>query len=215
LALLLCLGFVPLSLNAQDWHAAVQSGLVKEPVLGLLNLPDVITPDCVASTTLIQLRASASATSPTIGSLGPSGPCQLAVRRPGGASAEDLPTAESDYERPAAIVVQRDGLWFRVALQRGSAWIGRASAADFMAYPDLLTDRLSYIPSGWDGRLWDVAGTTAPRPLPAAWRPHLQREVPIAFLGSTQVGAQAWIQLRLDPSARCGDALAGDQQPLE
>jgi len=209
LAFLLCLGVLPLSLNAQDWHAAVQTGLIKEPMLGLLNLPDVITPDCVARGRVVQLFGAASTSSLVIGWLAQSEPCQLTLRHEGTSKTEELPTAESSYEVPAAIVLQREGLWFRIALQRGSSWIARANADDFLPYPDLLADRLSYVPTGWDGRLWDAPGSTDPRPLPAAWRPHLQREAPIQFLASRRVGAQTWIQVRLDPSARCGDALAG------
>jgi hypothetical protein len=32
--------------RAQDWNAAVQQDLVKGPIVGLLNLPDVVGSDC-------------------------------------------------------------------------------------------------------------------------------------------------------------------------
>jgi hypothetical protein len=72
-----------------------------------------------------------------------------------------------------------------------------------------LTDRLTYLAMGWDGRLWETAGASITRPVPAAWRPHLERDVPIEFLGSLRIGDQTWAQVRLDPSARCKEALEG------
>jgi hypothetical protein len=146
-------GVLPLASSAQDWHAAIHGALVKEPVLGLLNLPDVVTADCIASAAVIQLRGAPSNAAPAAGSLQQPKPCELMVRRPGPGAAEELPTSESDYELPAAIVLQREGSWFRIALQQGSAWIERANSGDFLPYPNLLKDRLTYLGMGWDGRL--------------------------------------------------------------
>lgn len=182
---------------------------MKEPVLGLLNLPDVVTADCIASAAVIQLRGAPSNAAPAAGSLQQPKPCELMVRRPGPGAAEELPTSESDYELPAAIVLQREGPWFRIALQQGSAWIERANSGDFLPYPNLLKDRLTYLGMGWDGRLWESPGVSDVRPVPTAWRRYLSRDVPIEFLDSRQVGDETWIHVRLDPSDRCGEELEG------
>jgi len=208
-ACLLLIGALPLSIGAQDWHAAIQEGLLKEPVLGLLNLPEVVTGDCIPTATGVPLRSGPSNTAALTGSLQHSQPCRVTVQRSGSGAEEALPTSESDYELPAAIVLQREGPWFRIALQQGSSWIEHANQDDFLPYPDLLKERLTYLRTGWDGGMWKTPGTSDVTPLPAAWRPHLSQDVPIEFLDSRRLGNQTWMLVRLDPSDRCGEKLEG------
>lgn len=189
--------------GAQDWHAAVQTGLVHAPLMGLLNLPDILTRDCEMSAAAIPLRQAPSSASPVAASLQHRQPCRLTVRRTGASADEDLPTSESDYELPAAIVLDRTGSWFRIALQRGDGWIERTDASDFLGYPDLLRDRLSYLPRGWNGQLWGTPGAPTPSPLPAGWRARLGAEIPIEFLRTMQADGRTWMQVRLDPSKGC------------
>jgi hypothetical protein len=138
---------------------------------------------------------------------------QLVVRLVDGAT-EPLPTDESDYEIRAAVVYERQGDWFRIALQRRSAWVKRPdSQAAFHQYPDLLKDRLAYIMAGWDGKLWsEPGGAGRPVPLAPAWRRHLADEVPIDVVAVRRVGNQVWIQVRLE-TERCGESLA-DVKPV-
>jgi hypothetical protein len=199
------------SSGAQDWRSAVQGGLITEPVLGLLDLPDVISSECSAPAPLASadLYRQPARSDPPLASIQQSPLCQVAMRRGGAEIEEELPTAESGYERPAAIVLERDDVWFRIALQQGSAWIERKDPDDFLRYPDLLKDRLTYLGMGWDGRLWETPGASDATPLQVKWRSYLTSEVPIEFLDSMRVGNQTWIQVRLGPSERCGEALEG------
>ena len=155
-----------------DWRQAVSQNLTIERVVGLLNLPEVVGdgcgPDAAGSVALYGAQSTAAA---------PIGSIRLRVteREPGGGSCgtatvivqradsaeEQLPTDESGYEVQAALVYQRSGLWFRVALQRGSAWVKRDRADDFLAYPKLLSERLAYVRAGWDGRLRPSRQTSA------------------------------------------------------
>jgi hypothetical protein len=208
-ACLLLLGVLPRPSGAQDWRMAIHAGLVKEPVLGLLNLPDVVTAECVPTATVALLRSGPSSTAPLAGSLQHSQPCELTVQRSGSGGGDALPTSESGYELPAAIVLQREGRWFRIALQQGSSWIERANSDDFLPYPDLLQERLTYIRAGWDGRIWKIPDTSDVIPIPAEWRRYLTQDVPIEFLDSRRLGDQTWILVRLDPSDRCGETLEG------
>ena len=73
---------------------------------------------------------------------------------------EELPTEESGYEIQAVIVYQQSGLWFRVALPQGSAWVLRSSNADFEPFPELLGHNLAYLRKGWDGSWWQTPGAT-------------------------------------------------------
>jgi hypothetical protein len=130
-ACFLFIGALPLSIGAQDWHAAIQEGLLKERVLGLLNLPEVVTADCIPTATAAPLRSGPSNTAALTGSLQHSEPCQLTVQRSGSSAGEALPTSESDYELPASIVLQREGPWFRIGtLDLPPHGVGRGDVED-------------------------------------------------------------------------------------
>lgn len=194
--------------GGQEWHWAVSQGLTGERVLGLLNLPDIVGSECTpVPPARVELHDSPSKGRPAIGSIEPPRDCRPIVRRVGDDSEEELPTDESGYETPAAIVYQRADLWFRIALQRGSAWVVRDEPGDFLPYPELLEDRLSYLRPGWDGRLWDTPGAAGTAtPLPPGWTRHVKQDVPIECLGSRRVSDEVWIQVRL-VTERCGESL--------
>jgi hypothetical protein len=196
--------------GGQDWHFAVSQGLIKERVIGLLSLPEVVAPECAPTKpTRVNLYASPSTGRPPSGSIEPSRDCHILVRLAGSSVEEPLPTEESGYETSAAVVYQRDGRWFRIALQHGSAWVARDNPNDFLPYPEILTDRLSYVKEGWDGRMWNTPGASgAARALPSGWRSHLKRNIPIDFLGSRRVGNEMWIHVRLNTEI-CGQSFDG------
>jgi hypothetical protein len=76
-----------------------------------------------------------------------------------GRPAEPLPTEEFDYEAPAAIVVARDGDWFKVRTTGRSLWLRGTSDSVYLPLRALLTsDRLIHLTSAWDGSMY-----TAPR----------------------------------------------------
>jgi hypothetical protein len=191
-------------------------------VVGLLDLPEVVGGPCgpaePKTADLHDAPVRSSAASGSIGFLvtdrqadgGACGSARLAVRRTGGSFDEDLPAVESGYEIPAAIVYERSGQWFRIALERGSAWIERQNPSDFQAYPGLLMDRLDYLPAGWDGRLWDAAGTGAEIGVPSGWNKYFAGDIAVEVLGIRRLGNEAWIAVRLRTES-CGNTLAGVQ----
>ena len=114
--------------------------------VGLLPLPDVVGDGCgVETSAAIPVFQAPSASGSRLGSISlrvtgkRDGSCDEAVLGTSSGASEqfdELPTEESGYEILAAIVYQRSGNWFRIALQKGSGWIHRASAADFQEYPE-------------------------------------------------------------------------------
>ena len=139
--------------------------------------------------------------------------CGLMIERTGGLK-EDVPTLESGYEIGAAIVYERRGSWFRIRLKDGSAWIRRGDRKDFLSYPEILRERLSYILQGWDGTIRETPGPSGTvRPLPAAWKEQLDRQVNIDYLGSRQSGGELWIHVQL-VTERCGQSVEGMPQPV-
>ena len=207
----------------------VSHGLAKERVVGLLELPEILPQDGCgpAHPQGISLYGAASKDRPPIASIEARKPSNqpqdpscaswdLAVRIPGGAAAgEEFPTDESGYETKAAVVYERLGRWYRIALQRGSAWVERANAEGFLAYPDSLTsDRfLNHMRNDWDGRLWQQAGVPTSAPVPAGWQRHLQGLIPIVVLETRTVRAESWVRVRLETES-CGNGL-GDVTPTE
>ena len=185
-----------------------------EPIIGLLDLPDIVGDGCGAS----QKRATGrvfslpAATGTHIGTIylrdeGTAG-CRLTVERTGG-SKEHAPTLESGYEIAAAIVYERRGSWFRIALNEGSAWIRRTDSTDFLPYPDILRENLSHIQQGWDGVLRDTPGSSGKiKNVPAGWTARSHQLIAIEFLNSRRVGNELWIYVQL-MIERCGQSVEG------
>src|SRR5262249_43058717 len=160
---------VPYSTGAQNWQWAVSERLTRERVIGLLALPDIVAPECAPSESgQASLFANPSTSTPPLGAIerAPNGECQILVRRAAEKSEEQLPTDESSYETPAAIVYQRLGPWFRIARQHGSSWVRRDNPNDFLPYPQLFRNRLAYIKEGWDATPGNTPGVSGPAPLP-------------------------------------------------
>jgi hypothetical protein len=197
--------------GVQNWNWAISEGLTKERVIGLLDLPEVVGPECAPSQRArADLYDGPSNAKPATRSIEPPRDenCEILVRRMRNNSEERLPTDESGYETPAAIVYQRSGRWFRIALQQGSAWLTRETPNGFLPYPELLKERLAYLRKGWDGRLWDTPGASASKPLPSKWKSHATENIPLKFLGARRLSGGLWIHVRLETES-CGESLEG------
>ena len=193
----------------QNWNWAISEGLTKERVIGLLNLPEIILPECAPSEPMrANLYDGPSKQRAATRSIARDENCRILVRRAQDNSEEQLPAEESGYETLAAIVYQRSGLWFRIALQQGSAWITRDTSNGFLPYPELLKERLAYLRKGWDGRLWDTPGASATKPLPSNWKSHAAENIPLQFLGARRLSGGLWIHVRLETES-CGESLEG------
>lgn len=202
-------------------RGAQESGA--EQLIGLLNLPDMIPQPCGPETPVnLDIYGAPSAAKPPIGALAyevsgrtPGGVAcndvRIVLRRAPGGVAEDVPVEESDYEVQAAIVYQQSGPWYRIALKRGSAWIRRDDAKNFLRYPELLLqDRLPHMAAGWDGRLWRTPGAPSARPVSPAMTSLLKAsadtnsDVDVDVLAIRRIRGEAWIQVRV-VDGHCGD----------
>ena len=204
----------------QDWQWAVNQNLTRERVVGLLNLPEIVGEGCgpqqPQSATLHDMPSKSS---PRRGSItfqvtdrqpdgGYCGGARLIVQRTDGSSGEQLPTSESGYEIPAVVVYERSRSWFRIALQRGSAWMVRDNLNDFQPYPELLKDKLSFVRKGWDGKLWRTPGSGTGERIPAAWGPYLADGIGVDVLAIQRVGGAIWLRVQLKTES-CGETLIG------
>jgi hypothetical protein len=186
-----------------------------ERLIGLLDLDDIVRGGCgePVERTIARVFSEPSETSSAVGSIrwvdaGEKG-CGLVIEGAGGIQ-QQLPAEESGYEIPAAIVYERRDQWFRIRLAKGSAWIRRADATDFLAYPDTLRDRLAYILQGWDGVLRETPGASRKAiPLSEGWKQLLDRGIDIDYVGSRRVDNDLWIYIRLTTEGECGQKLEG------
>jgi hypothetical protein len=206
--------------DAQEWKRSVGTNLVRERVVGLLNLPELVGDGCGrAQPASVNLYDSPSAAAVPIGSIrfqvtdpqADRSACEkadLVVRGTGARVDEEIPTDESDYEVQAAVVYERAGSWFRIALQRGSGWIARQTESDFQPYPEALEQKLTYIREGWDGRLWRAPASGTSARVPSTWTPYLGDDVSAQILEVRRVRDETWIRVRLD-AERCGETLKG------
>ena len=201
---------VPHSASAQNWQWAISERLTRERVAGLLNLPEIVGTDCAPSHSgRVALYAGPSTGKLPIGFIerARNGECQI-LARVGKQTEEQLPTDESTYDLPAAIVFQRAGPWFRIALQRGSAWVRRDEPRDFLSYPQLLKNGLAYVRDGWGAKLWETPGATVTARLPSKWQSYAGQNVPMTFLGFRRVADRLWIHVRVETES-CGESLEG------
>jgi hypothetical protein len=191
-------------------------------VIGLLDLPDVTenyASGACASAQSVELRQGPSAAASVAGAIymrsDPEHGCALFFRRARTAVDEQLPSEESGYEVIAAVVYERRGRWFRIAIPQGSAWIERAGADEFLPYPRLLRERLSYLRRDWDGQLRrSPGGGGRIEPLPVEWRNQISRQIGVEVIGTTRIGNEDWIRVRFDLE-RCGSESVSRLPPVE
>jgi hypothetical protein len=203
--------------SAQRWF--VTEHQPAERVIGLLDLPDVtadyLNKGCEylakQESASAQLYSEPSKAASTTGAVymrnHPEFGCALLVKRAGSLREEELPTQESGYELPAAVVYERRERWFRIAAAQGSAWIERANDKDFRPYPHLLTEKRAHLRNDWDGQLRKTAGVrSAIEPVPVEWQKEIRGEIEIEVLGVTRLGNDDWLHVRFAVDG-CDDSL--------
>jgi hypothetical protein len=184
-----------------------------EPIIGLLDLPDVVQHGCGpapkrATARVFRQPSETSALGTIYWHEVPDKECDLMIERTG--TREKVPTLESGYEIPAAIVFERRGSWFRIRLPQGSGWIRRSDTADYQAYPEVVRDSLPNLLEGWDGTLRvSPSQTAAVTPLSSGWRKLLDRSISVEYLDSRRVGGALWLHIRLAAKAACDHVYEG------
>jgi hypothetical protein len=146
--------------------------VTQERVLGLLTLPEVFGDGaCHEFVPREVVLFAAPGSEELIGSIRVAeywtfherGGCEgLRVRVYGadGSSAGDLPTQEFEYEAPAAIVLGKQGRWFRLRLSEGAAWVRASEHNQYYPLEVLLPDRLTYVTADSERTMFDrPAGT--------------------------------------------------------
>ena len=211
--------------QSQDWLVA--QGQNQERIAGLLALPEVygVDPCELFVARKIDLYSSASTAASPIGVIErlnpPRPPAQpdcdepvVVVRRLVDNSSDKLPFDESGYEYRKAVVYERSGRWFRIAIPKGSAWIQRSDDGDFMPYPDELKEEAfsTYLRQGWNGNLSQAPGGPSTA-APSVWRSHASEEIPIRIIATQIVRGESWIHIRFE-TERCG-VTVGALPPLE
>ena len=142
--------------EARDWWEDLTR--TPERLIGLLDLHDVVRGGCGEPVERATARAfsTPAENGVFVGTLywqhSTDATCGLMFERVAG-DKEEVPTLESGYEVPAAIVFERRGQWFRIRLAKGSAWIRRTDSEEFLPYPDLRRENLAHTLPGWDGTL--------------------------------------------------------------
>jgi len=213
IAVLLVLFIGSVEAQAQtDWEY-LNGG--SERIIGLLDLPDIVADGCGAidKRATARLFSTPALTGKLVGTLymrdeGNAG-CGLMIEGAGGVK-HAIPNLESGYEIGAAIVYERRGNWFRIALAEGTAWIARKDPADFLPYPELLRKRLGYVQPDWDGVLRDAPGAGGRRvALPAMWSERQGQQVNAEFLDSRRIGNELWLHIQLMKDVCSGDPVTG------
>jgi hypothetical protein len=180
-----------------------------ERLIGLLDLPDIVAGGCGAAPNRATTRAFAtpSQNGRSIGTIywheERDVVCELTIQKAEGVK-EGVPTLESGYEIPAAVVFERRGRWFRIRLREGSAWIRRTDQKDFLPFPEILRENLAHTMQTWDGTLRATPGPSGRiTPLSPGWKALTDRQLSVQYLGSQRVGNDMWLRVRLAAKAAC------------
>ena len=109
----------------------------------------------------------------------------------------NIASAEYDYGRPGAIVLERKAGWYRVALSNGTGgWIAEDDAGGFHGYPKLVAEGLAYLTNDWPGGLYDKAGDPAPaRIIAAAWRDKMGGTPNVSVTGIAHLENSFWFKV--------------------
>jgi len=122
-----------------------------------------------------------------------------------------LQTREYSYEAPAAVVVEQQANWYRIALKNGhSGWVSADDAGRYMPLTDLLPGSLAYLTPAWDGGLWTLQSL--------AGEDHWQRlrpgsaraEAPIVVEEVRHTPSGPWLRIGIYD----GDICAGPEPPI-
>ncbi|HLV27286.1 MAG TPA: hypothetical protein VKZ41_13335 [Gemmatimonadales bacterium] len=118
-----------------------------------------------------------------------------------GSDSTELPTREFDYERPGAIVLEREDTWFRIRLAEGSAWLRSSEGAEFHPLEKLLEEGLTYFTEEWDGHLYDSPGgarqETPEAPVSASG---------VRVTGSRWLNGRLWLEVSVLSHSECASA---------
>lgn len=182
----------------------------QDRVIGLLSLPEAFgNSECAAfEPGEIPLYAEATDATPIAfirvdqnWSFAPHGGCEgLEVSVHRGGERQQLPTREYDYEMPAAIVLDRHDGWFKVRLDKGTAWLQASPLDRFMPLEELFEEfvGVTEIAQSFSGRLVDAPG----RPATSA-SPRVVASQPVRVIEIRSVGGQAWAQVEVFDHSVC------------
>jgi len=220
-AFVLTLGSVAAAASASQDFVVAQSQ-TEERVVGLLRLPEIYGdyPCQAFEAKRVNVYTEASSEHTPLAViervnpiLPPERPdCDspiVVVRRSGVVSGtEPFPSDESGEDFTTAVVYERSGRWFRIALSKGSGWIQRDNDDGFLPYPEILISESfqTYLRPGWDGNLWREPGVGSAMPAPDSWRTHRSEEIPVRITTSRKVGNDIWIRIRFETEV-CGKSM--------
>jgi hypothetical protein len=141
-----------------------QPALAQERVIGLLALPEVFGQGACDRFAWQPVVLRASPEGPLVATVvvvepwthQSNGGCvglEVGVKAPRSTTVQPLPTREYAYEEPGAVVLEQRGQWFRIRLERGSAWLEASGQNEFYSLERLFADGLTYLTQAWDGNV--------------------------------------------------------------
>ena len=184
--------------------------LAQDRVQGLIALPEVFGSGLCASFTPEDIALHASPGDPkaiaTIGvdqnwSFAPHGGCDgLKVRVHQGNDRHELPTLESAYEMPAAIVLERRDAWFKIRLHERAGWLKASVADHFMPLSDLYEEfaGVTAINQSFTGRL-----ASAPGALSGPILPRVVPNQPVRVTEIRETLGRPWVMVEVLSNSAC------------
>jgi hypothetical protein len=143
-------------------------------------------------------------------SFAPHGGCEgLEVSVHRGQERYQLPTLEYDYEMPAAIVLEQRSGWFRIRLDKDSAWVQASPVDRFLSLDQLFEEFIGVtsVRAPFSGRL-----VVAPGRKPDAASPSVTGGQSARVIEIRNVFGETWVQVEIASHSLCD---AGAKGPPE
>jgi hypothetical protein len=140
-------------------------------------------------------------------SFAPHGGCEgLEVSVHHGQERHQLPTLEYDYDMPAAIVLEQRSGWFRIRLDKDSAWVQASPVDRFLSLDQLFEEFIGVtsIRQAFSDRL-----VVAPGRKPDAASPAVKGGQSARVIEIRNVFGETWVQVEVTSHSLCDAAAKG------
>lgn len=211
---LVCLLLAVFAAHAQPQPRPQAETQPSRNIIGLLVLPEIFGGEVCVPFKAADVLVHASPGGPRTGVLRVKNPWrrQGAMRcdeleadyLPDGQAADLLPVREYGYEQKAALVLEVQPGWYRVALsQSHSGWVAVGSGRRFLGLSILFGERPLSPPVGWVGELYDTPGGPLIERLESPNQPSFR------MIRILQHQGVWWMRVEFPVAGPCGDTAPG------
>ncbi len=112
---------------------------------------------------------------------------------------------EYGYEETGAMIYETADNWYKIKIKNNYFWVDKNHAGKFHAYPQILENKLTYLPN-WDFMLRDkLSGATIEINHPLKGMESQDNEIAVNILDIIKYKKQWWLQIEILEKSPCTD----------